>query len=107
MKHTENRETASISRRILLLLQEEALVCADPEEGIADRLRDRTVFEALQKLPQDYRDALYFAYFDGYKISEISAMTGKSRKKVYNLLARAKAALKEILLKEGIGYDDL
>lgn len=28
MKHTENRETASISRRILLLLQEEALVCA-------------------------------------------------------------------------------
>lgn len=94
-------------RELPLSGYEDALVCADPEEGIADRLRDRTVFEALQKLPQDYRDALYFAYFDGYKIAEICAMTGKSRKKVYNLLARAKAALKEILLKEGIGYDDL
>ncbi len=85
----------------------ESLVHADTERNIADRMRDRKVFQSLQKLSQDYRDVLYFAYFDGYKISEICRMTGKSRKKVYNLLARAKSALKEILLKEGIGYEDL
>ena len=86
---------------------EEALVCADAEERAADRIRDKAVFECLGKLPKDYRDVLYFSYFDGYKIAEICRMTGRSRKKVYNLLARAKAALKEILLKEGFGYDDL
>ncbi len=83
------------------------LVHAGMEEDVADRLRDETVFQALQALQKDYRDVLYFSYFDGYKIAEICSMTGKSRKKVYNLLARAKTALKEILLKEGIGYDDL
>ncbi len=85
----------------------ESLVHTDTERKIADRMRDRKVYQCLQKLPQNYRDVLYFSYFDGYKIAEICEMTGKSRKKVYNLLARAKAALKEILLKEGIGYDDL
>ncbi len=86
---------------------EDALVHADTERTVASLMRDRTVFEALEKLPRDYRDVLYFSYFDGYKIAEICEMTGRSRKKVYNLLARAKAALKEILIKEGIGYDDL
>ena len=86
---------------------EEALVRENAERTAVNRMRDRQVFKALQRLPKDYRDVLYFSYFDGYKIAEICEMTGRSRKKVYNLLARAKTALKEILLKEGFGYDDL
>ncbi len=86
---------------------EDALVREDTERTAVNRMRDRQVFKCLQRLPKDYRDVLYFAYFDGYKIAEICEMTGRNRKKVYNLLARAKAALKEILIKEGFGYDDL
>lgn len=86
---------------------EETLVTCDTERMVTDRLRDKTIYRCLQMLPQDYRDVLYFAYFDGYKTAEICAMTGKSRKKVYNLLARAKTALKEMLVKEGFCYEDL
>ncbi len=85
----------------------DALFSEEAELSAQKRMRDEKVFGCLGKLPKDYRDVLYFAYFDGYKIAEICRMTGRSRKKVYNLLARAKIALKEILLKEGIGYDDL
>lgn len=86
---------------------EEILRAEDTERAIADRARDRKVYECLNRLPTAYREALYFFYFDGYNVTDIAKLMKKSRKQVYNLLARAKAQLKDILLKEGFGNEDL
>ena len=86
---------------------EETLAAEDPEKSILDRARDQEIYRHLLSLPAPYRDALYFTYFEGLKPSELPAVLGGNRKRAYNLLSRAKRALKEILLKEGFGYEDL
>ena len=46
-------------------------------------------------------------YYDGLSPEQIGAVTGKNIKRVYNLLARGKTALKNALEKDGIRYEDL
>ena len=46
-------------------------------------------------------------YIEGFSVQQICTILGKSSKQIYNLLARAKTALKEILIKEGMTYEDL
>jgi len=62
---------------------------------------------AIVCLPEQYRGVLNLAYFDGFSVSEISKIMKRSRKQVYNLLARAKSSLKEILVREGVSYENL
>ncbi|MDD6200901.1 MAG: RNA polymerase sigma factor [Firmicutes bacterium] len=71
------------------------------------RHRNETVYICIQRLPAQYRDILLLAYFDGFSTEEICRITGKTTKQVYNLHARAKVALKELLQKEGITHEDL
>lgn len=77
------------------------------EEAALKAFRDEKVQKALLSLPPDYKSVLYLMYYQGMSADEIHISLGKNVKQVYNLLSRAKAALKEILIKEGIGYDDL
>ena len=69
--------------------------------------RDRTIYACMQRLSADYREVLQLAFFEGFSVQEICAVMGKSAKQIYNLMARAKKALKELLVKEGLGYEDL
>lgn len=69
--------------------------------------RDKTVYACMQALPSQYREVLQLKYFDGFGVSDICRISGKSAKQVYNLLARAKDALKKLLKKEGITYEDI
>lgn len=79
----------------------------DGEQFALDRERDRTVYECLMRLAPQYRDVLYLVYFEGFKPEECTAVLKRTKKQVYNLLARAKASLKQILIKEGIGDEKL
>ena len=66
--------------------------------------RDRQLYEGLEQLPPDYRQVLYLLYFEDMSPEEAGKVMKKNRKQVYNLAARGKKALKEIL--EGMGFDD-
>lgn len=79
----------------------------DFERELFFRERDRQVFDCMQSLPEQYRSALYLAYFDGLSADEIARVMKKSRKQVYNLLARGKSSLKKILIGEGIDYENV
>ena len=57
----------------------------------------RVLYEGMAKLPSQYSNVLYLAYFDNFPVEEICKITGKSKKQIYNLLARAKASLKTLL----------
>ena len=69
--------------------------------------RNRTIYVCMQQLPTQYRDVLYLCYIDGFTTEEVCQIMHLNTKQVYNLLARAKAALKKIFLKEGFTYEDL
>ncbi|MDE6617429.1 MAG: RNA polymerase sigma factor [Clostridiales bacterium] len=85
----------------------ELAATADIEDDALKVVRDEKVYKAMLTLPRDYRAVLYLMYYQGFTVDEIAAALGKNKKQVYNLLSRAKAALKQLLIKEGIGYEDL
>ncbi len=79
----------------------------DPLPELLRKERDAGLYRCLGKLPQQYREVLTLAYLEDFEIKQICRIMGRSAKQVYNLLARARSALKELLEKEDITYEDL
>ena len=86
---------------------ENVLHAEDAEREVLKRERDRKIYALLFTLSEEYRSALYLTYYGGLSVEELQSALHKSRKQVYNLLARAKSSLREKLEKEGIGYEDV
>jgi len=61
----------------------------------------------LAKLNPDYRQVLYLVYFEEFSNEQTSKVMNKSKRQIEQLLYRAKAALKKILLSEGFEYERL
>ena len=86
---------------------ENVLAGSDLETAYFRRARNNTVYICMQNLPDQYRQILQLTYFEGFTLQDVGRITRKSMKQVYNLHTRAKEALKELLMKEGISYEDL
>lgn len=86
---------------------ENVLSSPDPASSAALRERNKTIYICMQRLPQQYREVLILTYFDGFSASEVCTVMHRSKKQVYNLLARARIALKELLIQEGITHEEL
>lgn len=80
---------------------------AEAENALLRKENRRAVYEALQNLPSRYREVLYLTYFEDCSIEEVSRLLRCTKKQTYNLLHRAKTSLKELLIKEGISYENL
>jgi len=57
----------------------------------------RELYDAMMDLPEDYRNAIYLAYFEDMSHEEIARIMHKTRKQVYNLIFRGKQSLKGLL----------
>ena len=79
----------------------------DPERDVLKKERDEGIYRCMQALPDRYRQVLQLAYFDSFSNPQICAILGKNSKQVYNLLSRARSALKQELQKEGITHEDV
>ena len=86
---------------------ENVLGGGDLEAAALRKMRNETVYVTMQKLPTQYREVLQLTYFERFSIEQCCKILQKNSKGVYNLLARAKAALKNLLEKEGITHEDL
>lgn len=85
---------------------ENVLGGGDPAQGAMRRQRDEMLYRCLDRLPGQYRQVLVLAYLENFSVKQICAVTGMHTKQVYNLLARARVALKELLEQEGITHED-
>lgn len=56
-----------------------------------------SVLEAVQTLPERYREAIYLHYYEGYKIAEIACLTGRSEAAVAKGLSRGREMLRRTL----------
>lgn len=109
-KTTRNRAVDYLRRHkrdVPLLDVEEVLHGGDLEGSAALNERDETLYRCMQSLPPLYRQVLELCYLEGFDIPQVCRILGKSRKQVYNLLARAKVTLKEKLIQEGISHEDI
>ncbi len=94
-------------REVPLENVEEVLSSWSTEDKVLRDERNRKLYACMQELPAQYKEVLYLNFMDGFDISEICRIMKKNRKQVYNLIARAKADLKERLIKEGITHEDI
>lgn len=79
----------------------------DVESSVEADEQKITLYKCLQELNAQYRYVLTLAYIDGFSVDETARITGKSVKQTYNLLARAKTSLKQLLINKGINYEDI
>lgn len=73
---------------------------APPDSGISD-----AVLEAIELLPEKYRQLLMLKHFAQLSYSEISNMTGLPKSKIGNRLQAARRKLREKLIEMGEGVD--
>lgn len=92
-----------------------------PQPGLDDRIPDagsaeeayikdetkKRLHEILKKLPKEKYELIWLSYFEDMSAKEIAKVTRKSEGAVFTALTRARAELKEILMKEGFDYEDL
>lgn len=71
-------------------------------ERIEVRERYRAVVEAIKRLEDKYRDALYLHYVMEKSVKEVAALLEVPEKTVYTRVERGKKKLLEMLGKEGI-----
>lgn len=77
------------------------------EDGVLLQERNRRLYLCLQALPLQYRDVLQLSYLENFEPDVVCTILHKTKKQVYNLLARAKVALREKLIEEGFTHEDI
>lgn len=55
---------------------------------------DNAVLEAVMELPENYREAVYLHYFEGYSVREIAGLLGRSEAAVSAHLSRGRHKLR-------------
>ena len=68
--------------------------------------RDRQLYDALEKLKAEYREALYLVYFEDMSYRDAATVMNKSESQITKLVYRGKQSLKVILEQEGFEYAD-
>ncbi len=72
-----------------------------PEQRLLRQEENRQLYLAIEKLPAQYREALYLLYFQQMSYEEACEIMKKSRKQMYHLAERGREALREELEKMG------
>lgn len=67
------------------------------EQAAPENEDHREVIEAVQSLPERYRDVLYLHDYEGYTAPEIAKILGRNVNTVYTLLKRAREMMREKL----------
>ncbi|MCM1165243.1 MAG: RNA polymerase sigma factor [Lachnospiraceae bacterium] len=79
----------------------------DLEEAYLREERRIAVHRALDRLKEEYRQALYLSFFEDMSNAEVAKVMSKSKRQVENLIYRGKQSLKSELEKEGFVYEGL
>ncbi len=75
---------------------------ASPELAILRSERNRQLYEAIGALKEEYRRILILLYFEEMTHEEAGQVMGKSRRQIYHLAERGRAALKAELNRMGV-----
>ena len=91
------------ARREPIMVHEPAVAdgMPDPDES------DKTVREAVSRLPAEAKEVIYLRFYDGLSYDQISAALGISEQAINGRLRRAKRRLAQYLRRNGFDEVDL
>ena len=73
------------------------------DENIPTEDKDTDILLCVKSLPENYRNAIYLHYYEGYTAAEIAEITGGKQNTVLSYLSRGREMLKKQL---SGGFDD-
>ena len=65
--------------------------------------QEKEVLDAVLRLPQNYRNAVYLFYYEGYTVVEIAKLLNKKTNTVYTWVDRARKQLRNSLGGDSVG----
>ena len=83
------------------------LLSDNPESTALLSDRNKQLYKSMLQLPEAYCQVLILIYFEDFSVEDTASILRKNRKQIYNLLSRARASLREILIKEGIDSENI
>ncbi len=98
LRHKSRRRAVFSLEDLALEPEAETLV----EEVVGSAERRSTLRVCMERMHDDYREALYLTYFEGLSYAEAAEVMGRSVKQITNLVYRGKQSLRALLEKEGI-----
>ena len=72
------------------------------EEVLLATEQSRALYSCLDRIPGEYREALFLVYIEEMSYDEAGAVMRKTRKQIDNLVQRGKRAARELLEAEGV-----
>ena len=99
-----NKHRLSFLRLEELDFEPQSDVLADTE--LSRRERSRQLYDALEKLKAEYREALYLVYFEDMSYRNAATVMNQSEGQITKLVYRGKQNLKAILEQGGFTYAD-
>lgn len=91
------RTTINACKDELRAFRRRAVPLEEVPEMSAPEAPQEEVLDAVMELPAKYREAIYLFYYEGYSISEIGALTGRSEAAVSAHLSRGRKKLRSML----------
>ena len=76
------------------------------DTGVIRSERERQLHDALGRLKEEYREALYLVYFENMSYRDAGRIMNKSEQQVTKLVHRGKRGLKALLEEDGFIYAD-
>ena len=67
------------------------------EDAVADSDEKRRLYEAIEKLPQEKRSAVWLFYFEDQSYAEIARIMGKRPRQIETMLVSARGLLKRYM----------
>ena len=102
-RHRKKRRIRFVSvEDIPFELSEEALA----ETPLYQEERKRHLYEAMEELKNEYKEALYLVYFEEMSYRQAGGVMGKTERQITKLIYRGKQNLKKILDRKGFTYED-
>lgn len=89
------RVTINLCKNFLKSSRRKEIPLADPYYQMSPDQQE--VLDAVWRLPEKFRDAVYLYYYEGYTVPEISRLLEKKENTVASWLHRARKRLKEEL----------
>lgn len=76
-------------------------------DNISDRERARVIYNAMQGLKREHRTVLYLLYYECMSYKEAAIVMKRTEGQIKSLAFRAKRAMRAIMEKEGLTYEEL
>ena len=83
----------------------DAEAAAGLEAAVLDSEEKRQLYDAMDRIREEYRMALHLVYFEELSYEDSAAVMKKNRKQIENLVYRGKQSLRKVLEQEGYVYE--